>query len=61
MQKWFRVDACSVHVQFHPILFLNGYLRIPLVHNLIPKIPRVYPYHIAQLTVRNKLKWLSTD
>lgn len=61
MQKWFRVDACSVHVQFHPILFLNGYLRIPLVHNPIPKIPGVYPYHIAQLTVRNRLKWLSTD
>lgn len=31
------------------------------VHNPIPKIPVVYPYHVAQLTVRNRLKWLSTD
>lgn len=61
MLKWFRLDACSMHVQFYPILFLNGYLRIPLVHNPSPKIPGVYPYHIAQLTVRNRLKWLSRD
>lgn len=61
MQKWFRVDACSMHVQFYPILFLNGYLHIPLVPNPIPKILGVYPYHIAQLTVRNRLKWLSAD